>query len=114
MKSTTGSPGTLPTSGATRPPGRYVDGVSPTQYVPGHGAVSLPSRHPPLAERRQAQSQPPQVLCAPGERQGGGVDGRRDRVPQAETPEGRRRQRVRSARLNRCYAAVKAMSSGEV
>lgn len=91
MKSTTGSPGTLPTSGATRPPGRYVDAVSPREHDPGRGAVSLSSRRPPLAERRQAQPQPPQVLRAPGERQGGGVDGRRDRVPQAETPEGRRR-----------------------
>lgn len=53
--------------------------------------LTSPLAVPPLAERRQAQPQPPQVLRAPGERQGGGVDGRRDRVPQAETPEGRRR-----------------------
>jgi len=44
------------------------------------------------AERRSPQPQPAQVLCARGEREGGGVDGRRDGVPETQVTEDHRVQ----------------------
>lgn len=42
------------------------------------------------AERRSPQPQSAQVLCACGEREGGGVDGRRDGVPETQVAEDHR------------------------
>lgn len=91
MKSTTGSRGTLHILGAMRLLGRYIfieickrDRECGNIWV---AAAFIISCNPSSSERRQTQSQPSQMLCAFGKRQGGRVDGRRDRVPPEETPE---------------------------
>lgn len=50
------------------------------------------------AERRPPQPQSAQVLCACGEREGGGVDGRRGGVPETQVAEDHR-VRILSPRL---------------